>query len=247
MNSTNDTNRKKENVREIGVEKSTMSDRADRAQLQHAGRYLLDHDLTWGNSGNLSARTVKNPNHYLITASGTQLGNLGEDDFVECPITFTEPPFYPRKPSKEMPMHAAVYESRPEINAVLHASPFYSTLIACSDIDVPGDLFVENMYYLERVGRVRYCHPGSAALGEAVREQAAAANVLLLENHGVLVYDTSVAEALMALHTLELVCQMVITARSAGFSFHHLPADTVTDFLTNAGYRPRRRWSLLKE
>lgn len=139
-------------------------------------------------------------------------------------------------------MHTAVYQARPEINAVLHASPFYSTLIACSDLEVPGDLFVENMYYLERVARVRYCHPGSAELGAAVGEQATEANILLLNNHGVLVYDTSISEALMALHTLELVCRMVLTARSAGVAFNHLPAATVTDFLTNAGYRPRREW-----
>jgi L-fuculose-phosphate aldolase len=228
-------------IRVIRVKKTVMTDKDDfRAQLQHAGRYLLNNTLTWGNSGNLSARTAEN--QYLITASGAQLGNLGEDDFVECSISFAESPFYARKPSKEMPMHAAVYERRPEINAVLHASPFYSTLIACSDLDVPGDLFVENMYYLERVGRVRYCHPGSAELGAAVGDQAAAANILLLENHGVLVYDTTVSEALMALHTLELVCRMVVTARSAGLSLHHLPAATVTDFLTNAGYRPRREW-----
>jgi L-fuculose-phosphate aldolase len=139
-------------------------------------------------------------------------------------------------------MHAAVYEVRPDIHAVLHASPFYSTLVACSAASVPGDLFVENMYYLERIGRVRYCHPGSAALGEAVREQAAVANVLLLDNHGVLVYDTSVQEALLALHTLEFVCRMMITAQSAGLELQHLSPATVTDFLHNASYRPRRIW-----
>lgn len=212
-----------------------------RTQLAHAGRYLLEHELTWGNSGNLSARTAAD--RYLITASGTQLGALGADDFVECPLSSPVPPVYARKPSKEMPMHAAVYQARPEINAILHASPFYSTLIACSDLDIPGDLFVENMYYVERVARVDYFHPGSAELGAAVGRQATAANILLLNNHGVLVYDSSISEALMALHTLELTCRMVLAARGAGVAFNHLPPSTVTDFLTNAGYRPRREWT----
>jgi L-fuculose-phosphate aldolase len=139
-------------------------------------------------------------------------------------------------------MHQAVYEQRPEIGAVLHASPFYSTLIACSDIPLPADWFVEDMYYLERVARVSYCHPGSLALGEAVRAQAKSANILLLDNHGVLVYDTSLREALMGLHTLEMVCRMAITARGAGLELRSLPAFTVQDFLTNSGYRPRREW-----
>jgi L-fuculose-phosphate aldolase len=98
------------------------------------------------------------------------------------------------------------------------------------------------MYYLERVERVAYCHPGSAALGEAVRAKARGANILLLENHGVLVYDTSLQEALMGLQTLEMVCRMAITARSASLELRSLPASTVVEFLNNSGYRPRREW-----
>lgn len=210
------------------------------AQLQSAGRYMLANDLTWGSSGNMSVRL--SPDQFLITASGTQLGELGNDDFVQVgPGNQVNAP-EGRRASKEMPMHRAIYEQRTEINAVLHGSPFYSTLIACSDIALPYDYFVEDMYYLERVARVGYFQPGTPGLGEAVREKAPLANVLILENHGVLVYDTSVREALMGLHTLEMVCRMVITARSAGISLHNLPPETVDEFLNRTVYRPRREW-----
>ena len=139
-------------------------------------------------------------------------------------------------------MHRAIYEQRPEIGAVLHASPFYSTLVACADIQVPSDLFIEDMYYLERVAHVDYFHAGSPELGEAVRVQAKRANILFLDNHGVLVFDTSIHEALMGLQTLEMVCRMAITARSARLDLRSLPASTVMDFLTNSGYRPPREW-----
>ena len=209
-------------------------------ELKAVGRYLLDHELTWGNAGNLSVRL--DTTHYLVTASGTRLGDLEDGDFVECSLDGLLSGS--RKPSKEMPMHQAVYECRPEIGAVLHASPFYSTLYACTEKTVPADWFVEAMYYLERVERVGYFHPGSAALGEAVRAKARQANILLLENHGVLVYDTSLQEALMGLQTLEMVCRMAITARCAGLNVRSLPASTVSDFLTNSGYRSRREWPL---
>jgi L-fuculose-phosphate aldolase len=199
---------------------------------------MLDHDLAWGNAGNISARL--GPERYLITASGTGLGELADDDFVEC--SFEGPVSQGRKPSKETPMHRAIYEPRPEIGAVLHASPFYSTLVACTDIQVPADLFIEDMYYLERIEHVDYFHAGSRELGEAVREKAQKANILLLDNHGVLVYDTSIQEALMGLQTLEMVCRMAITARSAGLELRSLPTSAVQDFLTNSGYRPRRKW-----
>lgn len=209
-----------------------------RTQLQSAGRYMLDNDLAWGNAGNISARL--SPNTYLITASGTSLGELKDDDFVEC--SFDGPTSGSRKASKETPMHRAIYQQRPEIGAVLHASPFYSTLVACADIQVPADFFIEDMYYLERVAHVGYFHAGSRELGKAVQVKAKEANILFLDNHGVLVYDTSIQEALMGLQTLEMVCRMMITARSAGVELRSLPASTVTDFLENSGYRPRREW-----
>lgn len=217
-----------------------MSDSDLRRQLREAGQYMLANGLAWGNAGNISARLEADT--LLVTASGTHLGDLAEDDLVACPLDPALPLPAGRKPSKEMPMHRAVYATRPEVQAVLHASPFYSTLVACSDLSLPGDLFVEDMYYLERVARVPYCHPGSAALGEAVRARAAEANVLLLDNHGVVVYDTSLREALMALHTLEFVCRMVLAARGAGVALNPLPPATVHDFLHQAGYRPRRAW-----
>jgi ribulose-5-phosphate 4-epimerase/fuculose-1-phosphate aldolase len=215
-----------------------MDSNEARIGLQTAGRYMLENELAWGNAGNISARL--GPDRYLITASGTRLGELADGDFVEC--SFDGPFSGDRKPSKETPMHRAIYEQRPEIGAVLHASPFYSTLVACADIQIPADLFIEDMYYLERIAHVDYFHAGSPELGEAVRVQAKRANILFLDNHGVLVYDTSIQEALMGLQTLEMVCRMTITARSAGLDLRPLPAAAVADFLENSGYRPRREW-----
>src|SRR5687767_3923473 len=114
---------------EHGGNDHRMTTNADtaRRQLQSAGRYMLENELAWGNAGNLSART--DADHYIVTASGTRLGELADDDLVEVPLNPPAGYVYARKPSKEMPMHAAIYQQRPEIKAVLHASPFYSTLI----------------------------------------------------------------------------------------------------------------------
>lgn len=95
---------------------------------------------------------------------------------------------------------------------------------------------------VERVGRAAYAHPGSARLGELVGEQAARANLLLLENHGLLAYDTSVKEALLGLRPYEMTVRMYITVRSAGVELRGLPGGVVRDFLANSGYRPPREW-----
>lgn len=212
-----------------------MTREARTSELQAAGRAMLGQGLTWGNAGNISARL--DAETFLISASGTQLGSLGETDLVVYPDAGSE-----RRPSKEVPMHRAVYDARPDVGAVLHGAPFYSTLVACSDLELPRGLFVEAMYYLERTASVPYHHPGSEALGEAVREKAGSANTLFLKNHGVLVYDATVADALMGLQVLEFACKMVVTARTAGVPLAGLPEGTRQDFLERAGYKPRRRW-----
>lgn len=209
-------------------------------QMQNVGRYMMERELTWGNAGNISTRLTEDT--FLITASGTYLGELGADDFVEWNFLQNTGAPVGRKPSKEWPIHRAVYEVRPEIGAVVHGSPFFSTLIACSGLDIPNNWFLEEMYYLERIERVPYAHPGSPELERGVREKMAKANVLLLENHGVLVYDTNLKEAQTALHTLEIGAKMLIWSRNAGIPPKELSREKVQDFLENSGYKPRREW-----
>jgi 3-dehydro-4-phosphotetronate decarboxylase len=209
-------------------------------QLRETGKYMMQYDLAWGNSGNISAKTEENS--FLITASGTYLGDLDLEDFAECSIESGKSINSGRKPSKEVPMHLAIYETRPEIGAVLHASPLYSTLIASSNLDIPSAWFVESMYYLEKIERVPYANPGSMELGELVREKAKKANILLLENHGVLVYDTSLKEAKMALQTLEMACRMLLISQKAGVVLQELSEKEVHSFLQESGYKPRRMW-----
>lgn len=210
-----------------------------RRQLQAVGRELVDNNLAWGNAGNISARTGEHS--CLITASGIRMGALADDDLVEVRWP-DDGATYARKPSKEVPMHTAIYQERPEINAILHSSPFHATVLACSKFDLPPGLFVEAMYYLERVARVPYFHPGTRDLGEAVRAAAKRANVLLLENHGVIVCDVSVREAFIGLQVLEYASRMALASRGAGIDLTPLPPDVMADFLNHSGYRKPRQW-----
>ncbi|MFP7176905.1 class II aldolase/adducin family protein, partial [Priestia filamentosa] len=165
-------------------------------QLMNTGKYLISNQLAWGTSGNISVRT--DPDEMLITASGTYMANLSEDDFVKFNIS-TGQNYSERKASKETPMHLGIYQKREDINAVLHSSPFYTTLFSCSNEAIISKLFVETMYYLEDIAYVDYFHPGSQELAEAVTAQASNANIIIMKNHGVVVLDESLLEAQMRL------------------------------------------------
>lgn len=222
---------------EGGIGGFAMREKRTKALIE-AGRFLMEKGLTWGSAGNLSARLDENT--LLITASGTRLDQLRAEDFAVCDLQTgaTQGP----KPSKEWPVHAAVYAAHEGIGAVLHASPFYSTLVSCTGEAIPNNLFVENMFYLENVKRVPYCHPGSQALAEEVQKAAPKATALLLEHHGVLTYERTVEEALGALEVLEATCRMLCVLKGSGLHLQGLPQEQVEDFLCRSGYKPRREW-----
>ena len=206
--------------------------------LYKTGNFMRDQKLVWGTAGNISARI--DDSHFYVSASGTVLGDMELEDFSLCSKNGY---VSGKKPSKEHIMHQGIYNQREDVGAILHASPFYSTIIACSDIELPSNYFVESMYYLERIERIPYHHPGSQELAEAVEKKAKAANIMLLENHGVIVYDKNLKEARMALQTLEYTAKMHVTAKKSSVNMKQVSNQTEKDFLQNSGYKPKRNWS----
>ncbi|WP_366249700.1 class II aldolase/adducin family protein [Terribacillus aidingensis] len=209
-----------------------------KSQLIETGKYLKNNKLAWGTSGNLSARLDEG--YMQITASGTIMEDLTEHDFVEINVESGKV-IGTKRASKETPFHLGIYQNRPDINVVLHSSPLYTTLFSCSEERIPSNLFIETMYYLERIAYVDYHHPGTQQLADAITEKSKEANIIVMKNHGVVVFDTSFAEAKMRLETLELACEMLIKAKSAGIELNGLPQKVVMEFLEESKYKPRQR------
>ena len=204
-------------------------------EIIETGRWIMEKNLTWGTSGNIS---VREGDHIYVTASGTVIGDLHEEDITV--VDLEGKVLEGKKPSKETGMHLEVYRKRPEVAAVLHASPFWTTFAACTTMEMKTDLFIESMYYDEKLVRVPYFHAGSSALAEAVSEVAEKTHVILMEHHGMLCYDQNLKECRSALEVTENVCRMNIMAQSAGIPLQELPKETVRDFLEGGYYKKRR-------
>lgn len=208
---------------------------AYKQEIVETGRWIMEKNLTWGTSGNIS---VREGDHIYVTASGTVIGDLHEEDITV--VDLEGKVLEGKKPSKETGMHLEVYRKRPEVAAVLHASPFWTTFAACTTMEMKTDLFIESMYYDEKLLRVPYFHAGSSALAEAVSKVAEKTHVILMEHHGMLCYDRNLKECRSALEVTENVCRMNIMAQSAGIPLQELPKETVRDFLEGGYYRKRR-------
>jgi 3-dehydro-4-phosphotetronate decarboxylase len=185
------------------------------AALIAAGRRVGAKQLTWGTAGNVSARV---PGGFVITASGARLDELTSGDFLTCPLEGD----LPAGCSVESGMHRGVYRARPDVNAVLHASAFHTTLVACSAIELETAASTDTEYYLQRLARLPFLAPGSPELAEAVAGAAADHDVMLLANHGSVAIAADVDASVNLTEALELMCRMLV-ARTQGFPLLPIP------------------------
>jgi L-fuculose-phosphate aldolase len=197
-------------------------------ELNDFGSVCVARGLVVGRAGNISVRL--DDGQILISRRRSRLERLTTADLVCCSL---ESGAYQGdvRPSSETPFHRAIYQAQPVAQAILHSSAFYTTLIACSDIELRVDLFPESMAYLRNIGRVPYLHPGTEELAQAVAEQAEH-RVIILGNHGLVVWGESVEETVQVSEMMERLCRMTVIAKlGAGvFALDYLGPDTQREF-----------------
>ncbi len=199
-----------------------------RESLMDCGRDLAERGLVWGHSGNISIKTE--PNRFITSAGGTDLGHLQVEDLILCQID-RDSSEGTRRPSIETELHRRIYKDCRDAKAVIHSQPFYSTLVACTDMDIRTDCLPESMAHLGQVERVSYHHAGSKKLANATSVAARSSRILILNNHGTVCWGSSLNECLLMTEALEFLCQLLVTARNAGLSLNYLGKSVMEDFI----------------
>lgn len=163
---------------------------------------LFERGKTSGSSANISFRY--NGNIY-ISASGSCFGTMTEADFAI--ITENEQLMTEKKPSKEWPLHLALYKKSNDINAVIHTHSPYSILWTFIPNLPELDCVPEHTPYLKMklgtIGLIPYEKPGSQALFDAFQQRASLSDGYLLKNHGPVVPGKTVMDAFYCLEELE--------------------------------------------
>lgn len=169
--------------------------------------------LTTTSGGNLSIKDSEGV--IWITPSGIDKGSLTAADICKVMPDGTVIGKY--KPSVELPFHKLVYESRPDVSAVLHAHPpaivSYSLIRKIPDINiVPTPSQV-----CGKVGIAKYEVPGSDALANRIVEEIKKGlNVVIMENHGVITCADNLFEAFKRFETLNFAASIGITSSIIG-------------------------------
>src|SRR6195952_4181909 len=176
-----------------------MSDSRLREEICRLGRSLFERGLTPGSSGNISVRL--DDGGYLVTPTNASLGfldparlsRLGADGKL---LTGDAP-------TKEIPLHAALYQTRSAARAVVHLHSTHSVALSMlPEIDTRAVLPPMTPYYLMKCGAtalVPYYRPGDPAVADAIKGLAGKYSSVLLANHGPVVAGDSLEAAVFAM------------------------------------------------
>ena len=174
---------------------------------------MFDRKLTGGSTGNISART--SDGGLLVSPTGTSFGRLdpGRLSRFDAQGMLIDGD----KPTKEMPLHSAFYETRSSAGAVVHLHSCHSVALSMMP-DVDADNFLPPLtpYGIMKLGQVKllpFFMPGDPAMGDAVRGLAGKRSAVMLANHGPVVAGKDIEAACNAVEELEDTARLAMMTR----------------------------------
>ena len=177
---------------------------------------MFDRGLTGGATGNISARL--SDGRLLVSPTGSCFGRL---DPARLSLIGTDGRQTDGdKPTKEMPLHSAFYETRAETGAVVHLHSTHSVALSMlPDVDAENFLPPLTPYSIMRLGKVTLLPiflPGDPAMGDAVRGLAGRRSAVMLANHGPVVAGKDAEAACYAVEELEETAKLALLTRGMG-------------------------------
>jgi len=176
-------------------------------QIIKVGQRLSEKGLAIAKSGNISARLDQDS--ILITATGTILGELKDEDIVKVSLSANKC-VSDRKPSSELPLHSLVYKNFPA-KVVVHAHPALINGYFAVNRDLKALTF-ETKFYLGDVPVVEQDTP-TVTKPELVVEALKSNNLVILKNHGAVAVGNTFEEALSLIEALEEAVRVAAVAR----------------------------------
>lgn len=206
-----------------------MADTAIRETICRFGRSLFERGLTPGSSGNISVRL--DDGGWLVTPTNASLGFLDPGKLSRLDANGRL--MSGDAPTKEVPLHTALYQTRAAARAVVHLHSTHSVAISMlPEIDPLMALPPLTPYYLMRCGQtalVPYHRPGDPAVADAIKGLAGQYASVLLANHGPVVSGDTLEAAVFAMEELEETAKLYLLLR--GLNPRHLSPQQVDDLV----------------
>lgn len=194
-----------------------------RREVADAFRRLEELGLNWGYSGNISVRAGQGV--YVVSPSGVLKSKLRPEDVL---VVREDGSVVDGrgKPSVEFKTHLAVYRARRDVNAVVHAHPVYSGVLAALRVGLKPVLEELVLYLGGPIEVAEYAPPGTEELARNVVKALGDRCAVLMANHGALACGSTLEEAIANLGYLERAAKVAVYSRILGTPFE-LPEETV--------------------
>jgi L-fuculose-phosphate aldolase len=180
---------------------------ADSASLRESiiatARAMNEAGVNHGTSGNVSARI---DDGFLVTPSGLRYADTRVEDIVA--VDARGVPSGRRKPSSEWRFHRDIYESRGDVDAIVHTHGPFTTTLACLRRGIPA------FHYMVAIGGGRdiRCAPyatfGTQQLSEHAVRALVGRRACLLAHHGMIAVGKSLDGTLALAIEVETLAEM---------------------------------------
>lgn len=203
-----------------------------RSSLIEAGRELVKAGLSPGSSGNMS---IRDGDSILMTPTNSHLGSMRSDELSVVAMDGTH--LSGPTPSKEVPLHLAMYARDPRDQAVVHVHSTNATALSC--LEPWSDhtaIMPATPYLLMKVGQVPlfpYFAPGDTRQADAIRASELEFRGALLANHGSIAAFPTLAQAQTAVGEIEEAARTALVLH--GRAYRLLDASQISELTASGG------------
>jgi len=198
-------------------------------EICEVGSRCWKRDYNDGNGGNISARLG---DYFLCTPTGVSKGFMKPDMICLVDIEGNQLAGNgPWKRTSEMLSHLGIYRTVPGAGGVVHAHPIHATAFAMAGIEPPQCLIPEVEVFVGTIPVAEYKTPGSPQMSELLGKLAPQHQSILMGNHGVICWGTSVEDAYFKMEITDSYCRTLWVAAQLPTKRTVIPPDEVKKLL----------------
>jgi L-fuculose-phosphate aldolase len=169
----------------------TTKDREKRQSIIDACLRMNTLGINQGTSGNISLR---HGDGMLITPTSTPYEAMKPEQIVYMHLDGNHDPA--QRPSSEWRFHRDILKARPEVEAIVHAHPPYSTMLAIMGMEIPPVHYMVAVAGGDTIRCAPYATFGTQELSEHAVRALEGRMACLLEHHGMIAVGPSLAKAM---------------------------------------------------
>lgn len=184
-----------------------------KSQLAYYSNLCYNCGFLSATDGNLSVRTKKN--FMLITPSNFCKGKIKLQHLII--VDFKGRKIEGKSNiSTEFKLHKYIYESRKDINAVIHTHPKFATAFAAAGIALDKVVFPEMYLKFGKIPLAEYATPSTNEVPNSIKKYVKDHNAVLLGNHGLVTMGKNLEEAYFNTEKVERLAEITFYARLLG-------------------------------